>query len=179
MKSPIKCWKGYRRKTYNAVAYKYKDTLLKTDPEKVYNEVKERLLRFSENMAQKRIRYTTEFNSLIKGNKTAQQYEPLWETALLHLTEVGMKKDQTDLFTAYIAKLGPELARIAMRDKRLRPSPDGQMTYRTVETWEEAHEVVKEYENALLSEKAMISQSHNYNLTQGSQTKGWLSLIHI
>ena len=63
--------KGYRNQTYRNIFKLHRQGLVKTDPDKVYTEVKQRLLHFRETIPEKQARVMQEFDMLTKGNLPA------------------------------------------------------------------------------------------------------------
>ena len=67
----------------------------------------------------------------------------------------------------YLKKVGPELSNEIRRDKRYRSDGSGGTVFRTCATWEEAHEVLKEYESMKAGLKAL--QNTGFPTFRGSE----------
>jgi len=116
---------------------------VRADPAKVYQLIKAKHLLFTESADEKELRASKAFNACTKGKLLGHQFEPLFEAAVADLEEVGLGKSQRELCLAYVDKIGPKLAQVVRRDKRLWEQDD---RLRGPETWEEAHHVVLEFE---------------------------------
>ena len=79
-----------------------------------------------------------------KGNKTAHQFEALFEEAVTELELVGLGKSQRELLLGYLQKVGPQSASEIQKDVRTWTDAGGQAVARRVATWEEAHKVLVE-----------------------------------
>ena len=90
----INCLRGNRAKTYR-VSYKFARRAgeVKKDPQKVYEMIKDKLMRFVETIMEKETRVLTEWDVLHKGNLTALQFEPWWDKCLADLDEVAAQLD--------------------------------------------------------------------------------------
>ena len=73
--------KGYRYQTYRNIYKLHRQGLLVSDPDKVYKEIKQRLMQFRETIPEKQARVMQEFDVLTTDNLPAAHWEPLLEHA--------------------------------------------------------------------------------------------------
>ena len=116
---------------------------MKSDPAAVYQMIKSKHLLFTETPDEKEIRVNREFNALMKGKMMGHQFEPAFDAVIANLEEVGLGKSRRELYLAYVEKIGPKLAQVVRRDRRLWKE---ESHLRGPEIWEEAHHVVLEFE---------------------------------
>ena len=148
--------RGSRLKIYKNLVKFHRKDLVQTDPQKVYELVKERLLEFQETVPEKRSRYLCEFAMMQKGQLTAHQWLPVFEEGLTNLASVGMSRGENEAFIAYVTKVGPRLSQIILKDHKMREDADGRTTWRTPRTWKEAHKSVVEHEQTELGQRALL-----------------------
>jgi len=145
-----KC-RGSRLKSYdNIYKREFKKGTVATDPEKVYQMIKEKHLQFSETPQEKEIRVDSEFAALQKGKLSASQFEPMFESAITDLEAVGLGKNPRELYLSYMRKIGG-LMKVVRADRRIWK---GDTELRSPRTWEEAHRVVLEHETREATNKA-------------------------
>eukprot|EP00969_Alexandrium_andersonii_P070937 3132494-Alexandrium_andersonii.AAC.1 len=70
-------------------------------------EIKNRHVKFTETPTEKQTRVLAEYEALWKGNKTAHQFEALFEEAITELELVGLGKNDRELLLTYLQKVGP------------------------------------------------------------------------
>ena len=144
--------RGSRLKTYqNLYRAAWKSGEVVSDPEAVYERIKNKHLMFSESREEREIRIDSEHASLMKGKLTGHQFEPLFEHSVAELESVGLGKTVRELFLSYLRKVGPTLQKEIRSDKRLWGKEAG---LRGPQTWEEAHRVVLEYEQREATNRA-------------------------
>ncbi|CAE7299989.1 unnamed protein product, partial [Symbiodinium necroappetens] len=152
------CLRQHRLKSYDLL---YKRGLsngtVKSDPGKVYQEIKLKHLMFSESQEERELRVLEAWDQLSKGRLTAHQWETVWEERLSEREAVGLGMTARESLLQYLKKVGPKLSNEIRRDKRYRSDGSGGTVFRSCATWEEAHEVLKEYE----SMKAGLKALHN------------------
>ena len=113
----------------------------------VYQEIKTKHLMFSETQEEGELRVLEAWDQLSKGRLSAQQWETVWEERLSEREAVGLGMTARETMLQYLKKVGPELSGEIRRDKRYMSDGAGGTAFRTCATWEEAHEVLKEYES--------------------------------
>ena len=94
------CLKRSRQKTYENLFRKHRSLGdVESDPGKVFEIIKAKLLRFSESTMEKQMRVLSEWENLAKGKMSALAFEPMWERALAELETVGLRRNRahTDL----------------------------------------------------------------------------------
>ena len=162
------CLKQHRLKTYELVYRRHLATgLVQKDPGQVYDQIKSKHLLFSETAEEKQIRVLEEGDALEKGKLSAFQWEVRWESHLADRDGIGLGLNKTEGLIQYLRKIGPNLSKDVRRDKRFRPDGKGGNGFRGVETWEEAHEVVKEIEDTNAGQRAL----NNSTFTHGPENK--------
>ena len=155
---------GSRLKTFtNIYKREARAGTVKTDPAAVYQMIKAKHLLFTETPDEKEIRVNKEFNGLMKGKMLGHQFEPVFDAAIANLEEVGLGKSKRELYLAYVEKIGPKLAQVVRRDRRLW---EDETRLRGPETWEEAHHVVLEHEQTEHLDKV------SSNATMATTTSG-------
>ncbi|CAE7940524.1 pol [Symbiodinium necroappetens] len=144
------CLRQHRLKSYELIYKRHlNDGLLKRDPGAVYSAVKQRHLLFAETREEKELRVLDDWERLHKGRLSAHQWEVLWEE-----------------------KIGDQLSREVRKDKRYREGATGAREFRGVATWEEAHEVVKEYEAMNAGQRALQNSSLSVGGPQDANSPG-------
>ena len=149
---------GYRYQTYRNLFKLHRQTLVKTDPDQVYKDVKQRLMQLRETVPEKQARAMQEFDALTKGNLPAAHWEPLWEHALSELQLVGLARSPIESYMKYVGKVGKTLGNLIGKDLKMRPNlldPQGPEILRKPATWQEAHAVLKEHEAEEAQNKAL------------------------
>ena len=80
------CLKGPRQKTYENLIKKHRAIgEVESDPGKVFDIVKAKLMRFSETPMEKQMRVLSEWEGLSKGKLNGLAFEAKWEEALAEL----------------------------------------------------------------------------------------------
>ena len=166
--------KGAKLKTYDVAIKKarklgYHDN----DPDRVFQEIKDRLMRFSETPLQRQLRVSELWNNMSRGSKTGLQWEVEFEDVIGELEVAGLGKSALDLKIGYLQKAGPQYHTDILKDTRAWPGADGTTTIRKVETWEECHVVLLELETAKSGGKALANA---YPIDGGKMTKAQKSL---
>jgi hypothetical protein len=153
------CLVGSRRGIYDNIvkAKGTRGTVLSEELSKeIYDDVKERLMKFTETIMERQLRVRREWDALTKTRQmSALQFEAGWERILAELEESGLGKTEREKFLAYIEKLGSHLGEEIRKDRRPRPDGAGGTTTRDARTWEEAHFVVIELEGIKGGTKAL------------------------
>ena len=103
--------RGSTEKIYK-IAYKKHRKLgtVTEDPDQVFEEIRARHMKFSETPMEKQMRVSAEWDALWKGNKTAHQFDALFEEAVTELELVGMGKNQRELLFGVPAKGRPAVS---------------------------------------------------------------------
>ena len=154
------CLRQHRLKSYELIYKRHlNDGTLKKDPGAVYAAVKQKHLLFAETREEKELRVLDEWERLQKGRLSAHQWEVLWEEKLGEREAVGLGMTARENLIQYLRKIGDQLSREVRKDKRYREGAAGAREFRGVATWEEAHEVVKEYEAMNAGQRALQNSS--------------------
>ncbi|CAE7222588.1 pol [Symbiodinium necroappetens] len=148
------------------------DGLLKRDPGAVYSAVKQKHLLFAETREEKELRVLDDWERLHKGRLSAHQWEVLWEEKLGEREAVGLGMTARENLIQYLRKIGDQLSREVRKDKRYREGATGAREFRGVATWEEAHEVVKEYEAMNAGQRALQNSSLSVGGPQDASSPG-------
>ena len=131
----------------------------------MFDEIKRRHMKFIETPMERQMRVLGEWDNLWKGNRSALQFEAVFEEAVTELELAGLAKIERELLLGYLQKIGPQLAAEVQKDVRVWRDVDGTESSRRVATWEEAHRVHVEYEAIKASGRALIP-------TYSTETKG-------
>ena len=83
---------------------------------------------FKETVTEKQARSLQQFELITKGQLTALQWEPVFERALSEMASVGIPRGETEAYLKCLAKVGPRLAELVMKDRRMRPSQEEGVT---------------------------------------------------
>eukprot|EP00439_Symbiodinium_sp_Y106_P054591 s2522_g7.t1 len=149
-----------RLKSYELIYKRHlNDGTLKRDPGAVYAAVKQKHLPFAETREEKELRVLDEWERLQKGRLSAHQWEVLWEEKLGEREAVGLGMTARENLIQYLRKIGDQLSREVRKDKLYREGAAGAREFRGVATWEEAHEVVKEFEAMNAGQRALQNSS--------------------
>ena len=141
------CLKGTKEKVYKLLVDKHRKLgALERDPDKVFDAVRTRLMRFSESDLERQMRVKGEWDQLWKGQKTGLEFEAGFEEAITELELAGLGKSKLDLKLDYISKVGAALSADILKDSRMWENDDGSKSVRKVESWEECHKVLLELE---------------------------------
>ena len=160
--------RGSRMKTYtNAYRAAWKSGEVLSDPQAVYDRIKNKHLMFGESREEREVRVDGEHASLAKGKLTGHQFEPLFEASIADLEAVGLGKTPRELYLSYRRKMPPYLQKEIRNDKRLWPGDPKDGGLRGPQTWEESHKVVLEYEQREAAHRAV---SHSVYTATGSQS---------
>ena len=160
--------RGSRMKTYtNAYRAVWKSGEVLSDPQAVYDRIKNKHLMFGESREEREVRVDGEHASLAKGKLTGHQFEPLFEASIADLEAVGLGKTPRELYLSYLRKMPPYLQKEIRNDKRLWPGDPKDGGLRGPQTWEESHKVVLEYEQREAAHRAV---SHSVYTATGSQS---------
>ncbi|CAE7624627.1 unnamed protein product [Symbiodinium necroappetens] len=113
------CLRQHRLKSYDLL-YKRgpSNGTVKSDPGKVYQEIKTKHQLFSETQEERGLQVLEARDQLSKGRLTAHQWETAWGKRLSEREAVGMTARETLL--QYLKTVGPELSNEIRRDKRYR-----------------------------------------------------------
>ena len=164
------CLKGTKEKVYKLIVDKHRKLgSLERDPDKVFEVVRTRLMKFSESDLERQMRVKGEWDQLWKGQRTGLEFEASFEEAITELELAGLGKSCLDLKLDYLSKVGPALAADILKDSRLWESDDGSKSVRKVESWEECHKVLLELESVKAGGKALQG---SYGVNDGLTKKG-------
>ena len=94
----------------------------------------------------------------------ALQFGVEWEGVTAELIEVGLPQSETELFLAYITKVGPPVSETIRLDRRPRSDGAGGTTIRLPKTWEECHKVLCELEGVKAGSKAFAASGNEGNM---------------
>ena len=126
----------------------------------MYDRIKSCHLVFEESREEKEVRVDSE-HALMKGKLSGHQFEPLFEASIAELESlynVGLGQTPRELYLSYLRKMPAVLQKEIRSDKRLWPTdekePGDSATLRGPKTWNEAHEVVLEYEHREATHRA-------------------------
>ena len=98
--------RGSRMKTYtNAYRAAWKSGEVLSDPQAVYDRIKNKHLMFGESREEREVRVDGEHASLAKGKLTGHQFEPLFEASIADLEAVGLGKTPRELYLSYLRKM--------------------------------------------------------------------------
>ena len=154
------CLHGSRKTIYETIHKQRRaDGVVAAAPERVYQEIKDRLLAFKETVPERQVRVRQEWNNLHKGpNTSALQFEAEWEKAIAELEAVGLGMTKIQLYLDYLSKIGPMSVDVR-KDKRMRPRANGEPgeEHREPQTWQEAHLVLVELEGFKQGTKAFAN----------------------
>ena len=103
-----------------------------------------------------------EGDALEKGKLSAFQWEVRWESHLADRDGIGLGLNKTEGLIQYLRKIGPNLSKDVRRDKRFRRDGKGGNVFWGVETWEEAHEVVKGIEETNAGQRALNNSTFTH-----------------
>ena len=90
-----------------------------------------------------------------KSRLSTHQWEVVWEEKLGEREAVGLGMTARENLIQYLRKIGDQLSREVRQDKRYREGVAGAREFRGVAMWEEAHEVVKEFEAMNAGQRAL------------------------
>ena len=132
------CLHGSRKHIYDNIvrARCARGTVLSEElSREIYDDVKCRLMRFTETIMERQLRLRREWDALSKTkHTTALQFEAGWEALLAGLEDAGLAKTEREKFPAYIEKLGPHLGEEIRKDRRPRADGAGGSTTREART---------------------------------------------
>ena len=116
--------RGSRMKTYtNAYRAAWKSGEVLSDPQAVYDRIKNKHLMFGESREEREVRVDGEHASLAKGKLTGHQFEPLFEASIADLEAVGLGKTPRELYLSYLRKMPPYLQKEIRGEEPLELSP--------------------------------------------------------
>lgn len=88
------CLRGTKEKIHRLACMKHKVSgVVEEDPDRVFEEIKQRHMRFIETLMEKQTRVSTEWDRLWKGNKTAYQFKAEVEEHRTELELAGLAKN--------------------------------------------------------------------------------------
>ena len=153
------CLKQSRKKVYRVKIKEARASgLLKTEPGKVFEEVRVRLMEFRESALEKQNRVENEYQNLTKGNLSALQFLPQFESLTSEMDICGVGLSERQLLLGYLRKVGADHRREILKDRRLYPSPSGgPETMRAAATWREAHRILLEFDAIGAGTKALVA----------------------
>jgi hypothetical protein len=153
----VSCLRGSKEKIYRIVYKKHRKLgTVEMDPEAVFAEIRERHMRFIETPMERQMRVLGEWDGLWKGNRSALQFEAVFEETITELELAGLAKNERELLLGYLQKIGPQLAAEVQKDVRSWTDREGKETSRRVSSWEEAHRVHVEFEGIKASGRALV-----------------------
>ena len=163
------CLKGTKEKIYKLLVDKHRKLgSLERDPDKVFEVVRTRLMKFSESDLERQMRVKGEWDQLWKGQRTGLEFEASFEEAITELELAGLGKSCLDLKLDYLSKVGVTLAAEILKDSRLWENEDGSKSVRKVESWEECHKVLLELEAVKAGGRALQG---SYGISDGVMKK--------
>jgi hypothetical protein len=153
------CLKQSRKKVFRVKLKEARNNgLLRSDPGKVYEEIRARLMEFRETALERQNRVENEYQNLQKGKLTALQFLPLFESVTSEMDMSGVGLSERQLLLGYLRKVGADYRRDLLKDRRMYPSVSGQAeVMRPVATWMEAHRVLLEVEAISAGTKALVA----------------------
>ncbi len=153
------CLKQSRKKVYRVKIKEARASgLLKTEPGKVFEEVRVRLMEFRESALEKQNRVENEYQNLSKGNLSALQLLPQFESLTSEMDICGVGLSERQLLLGYLRKVGADHRREILKDRRLYPSPTGgPEAMRAAATWREAHRILLEFDAIGAGTKALVA----------------------
>ena len=100
------CLKQSRKKVYRVKLKEARASgLLKTDPGKVFEEIRVRLMEFRESALEKQNRVENEYQNLTKGNLSALQFLPQFESLTSEMDICGVGLSERQLLLGYLRKV--------------------------------------------------------------------------
>ena len=153
------CLKQSRKKVYRVKLKEARASgLLKTDPGKVFEEIRVRLMEFRESALEKQNRVENEYQNLTKGNLSALQFLPQFESLTSEMDICGVGLSERQLLLGYLRKVGADQRREILKDRRLYSVPTGgPETMRAAATWREAHRILLEFDAIGAGTKALVA----------------------
>ena len=104
------CLEGHKKKIYKMVVQTHRRAQTYTqDPDAVFEEIKDRHMKFAETKLERQMRWKSAWKELTKGNKSAMDFEVEFEMALTELELAGLARSETDLQLDYLLMIGPSL----------------------------------------------------------------------
>jgi hypothetical protein len=169
----LSCLRGSKEKIYKLIYKKHRKLgTLESDPDAVFEEIRDRHMKFVETPMERQMRVLGEWDALWKGQKTALQFEALFEEAVTELELAGLAKNERELLLGYLQKVGPQLAADIQKDVRAWKGKTGEEATRRVATWEEAHKVLVELESIKASGRALLPSYSCGATSSASKGKG-------
>jgi hypothetical protein len=170
------CLADSRRIVYeNVVEICKADGSYDARPEHVYEEIKRRLMEFCETPMERQIRVREEWRNLRQDrNMNSLQFEAKFVKLTTELVKIGLGLSNLEKFLGYVEKCGSAASEYIRLDHRPRPDGNGGLVSRLAESWEEAHQVLVEYEGVKAgSRKLKEPGALSAAASQGAQdTKG-------
>ena len=165
----VSCLRGSKEKIYRTVYKKHRKLgTVDKDPLLVYNEVRDRHMRFIETPMERQMRVLGEWDTLWKGNRSALQFEAVFEESVTELELAGLAKNERELLLGYLQKIGPQIAAEVQKDVRAWTDREGKEIARRACSWEEAHRIHVELEAIKASGRALVPAYAMY----GAKGKG-------
>jgi len=152
------CLKQSRKKVYRVELKKGRvNGVLRSNPGKIYEEVRDRLMEFRETTLERQNRVENEYNNLQKGSLKALQFLPLFESSIGEMDLCGVGLSERQLLLGYLRKVGAQYRTDILKDKRLYPNPGGPDEMRAARTWREAHRILLEMESISAGSKVLVA----------------------
>jgi hypothetical protein len=127
------------------------------DPEKVYDLIKGKLLRFRKTYEEKQTIALADWTNLYKNNLTALEFETRWERVINRLRKYGLERGSQELLLGYYCKISRPAAKEIKKDRRVYANDDGTEVVRQCITWEEAHLLAIEIEEDNAATRAITN----------------------
>ena len=157
------CLKQARLKVYELIVERSERSgKINQDPQGVYEEIIDRLMEFSEGTYERQARVRREWDRLQKGRLSGLQFLPQFEGVVDELERVGLARGETELYLAYVEKVGAQYRNEILKDRRIwggSPEP------RTARTWREAHRI-------LIEQEALETGSRSFVAATGPRQSG-------
>ena len=120
------CLKGSRKTIYdNIVKAAREDGSYQFEPDRVYRQIRERLLRFTETQADKQIRIKGEWAELTKHkNDSCLDFEAKWEKLRRERKKAGLIRTAAEDLIDYHGKVGDAYSKLIRLDRRFWQDPD-------------------------------------------------------
>jgi hypothetical protein len=147
------CLKGTRKLVYDNIVKRHKGE--DSNPQGLYKEIKDELMRFSETAMEKTVRVRTDWKNFNRNrHMTALEFGTKFIKISTQLEGIGLPMNTKEKYMSYIEKVGVDMGQTIRLDRRQREDENGWWSERLPETWEEAHEV-------LIEREAVLSGSRN------------------
>ena len=115
----LSCLRDSKENIYKLIYKKHRRTgEVEKDSDAVFDEIKQRHMKFVETPMERQMRVLGEWDALWKGNRSSHEFEAAFEEAVTELEMAGLGNNQRELLLGYLQKIGPNLAAEAQKDVR-------------------------------------------------------------